>query len=119
MWLMIERIYYSIYDKHCSSKPKQSEKIKERYDKIIQGMLFMKNKYLTKTKKTFLDNTPFQHFITNQCSGTPLNPSDIRHRMPNYKGFKFDPTKPKVFDDYTYTNISGRFITNDNNKLIE
>ena len=120
MWVMIEKFYYSIYDANCSGKPKRSDEIIKRYDQIINGMLFIKDKYLKEHKKTFLDNTIFQHFVTDKCSGVPLNPSDIKNSMKNYQGFKYDPNKKTPTNKtYVYTNISGRFINSVGNKLIK
>ena len=120
MWVMIEKFYYSIYDADCSSRPKKSDEIIKRYDQIINGMLFIKDKYLKEHKKTFLDDTIFQHFVTDKCSGVPLNPSDIKNSMKNYRGFKYDPNKKTVNNEPNiYTNISGRFINSIGNKLIK
>lgn len=120
MWVMIEKFYYSIYDADCSGRPKQSDKIIKRYDQIINGMLFIKDKYLKEHKKTFLDDTIFQHFVTDKCSGVPLNPSDIKNSIKNYRGFKYDPNKKTINNEpHIYTNISGRFINNVGNKLIK
>lgn len=120
MWIMIEKFYYSIYDADCSSRPKKSDEIIKRYDQIINGMLFIKDKYLKEHKKTFLDDTIFQHFVTDKCSGVPLNPSDIKNSIKNYRGFKYDPNKKTVNNEpYIYTNISGRFINSIGNKLIK
>lgn len=120
MWIMIEKFYYSIYDADCSSRPKKSDEIIKRYDQIINGMLFIKDKYLKEHKKTFLDDTIFQHFVTDKCSGVPLNPSDIKNSIKNYRGFKYDPNKKTVNNEPNiYTNISGRFINSIGNKLIK
>ena len=120
MWIMIEKFYYSIYDPDCSGKPRKSDEIIKRYDQIINGMLFIKDKYLKEHKKTFLDNTIFQHFVTDKCSGVPLNPSDIKNSIKNYRGFKYDPNKKTVNNEPNiYTNISGRFINSVGNKLIK
>lgn len=120
MWVMIEKFYYSIYDADCSGRPKQSDKIIKRYDQIINGMLFIKDKYLKEHKKTFLDDTIFQHFVTDKCSGVPLNPSDIKNNIKNYRGFKYDPNKKTINNEpHIYTNISGRFINSIGNKLIK
>lgn len=120
MWVMIEKFYYSIYDADCSGRPKQNNEIIKRYDQIINGMLFIKDKYLKEHKKTFLDDTIFQHFVTDKCSGVPLNPSDIKNNIKNYRGFKYDPNKKTVNNEPNiYTNISGRFINNVGNKLIK
>lgn len=120
MWIMIEKFYYSIYDADCSSRPKKSDEIIKRYDQIINGMLFIKDKYLKEHKKTFLDDTIFQHFVTDKCSGVPLNPSDIKNSIKNYRGFKYDPNKKTVNNEPNiYTNISGRFINSVGNKLIK
>ena len=120
MWVMIEKFYYSIYDADCSGRPKQSDKIIKRYDQIINGMLFIKDKYLKEHKKTFLDDTIFQHFVTDKCSGVPLNPSDIKNNIKNYRGFKYDPNKKTITNEpHIYTNISGRFINSIGNKLIK
>lgn len=120
MWVMIEKFYYSIYDADCSGRPKQSDKIIKRYDQIINGMLFIKDKYLKEHKKTFLDDTIFQHFVTDKCSGVPLNPSDIKNNIKNYRGFKYDPNKKTINNEpHIYTNISGRFINSVGNKLIK
>ena len=120
MWIMIEKFYYSIYDANCSGRPKQNNEIIKRYDQIINGMLFIKDKYLKEHKKTFLDDTIFQHFVTDKCSGVPLNPSDIKNSIKNYRGFKYDPNKKTVNNEsYIYTNISGRFINSIGNKFIK
>ena len=120
MWVMIEKFYYSIYDADCSGRPKQNNEIIKRYDQIINGMLFIKDKYLKEHKKTFLDDTIFQHFVTDKCSGVPLNPSDIKNSIKNYRGFKYDPNKKTVNNEsYIYTNISGRFINSIGNKFIK
>lgn len=120
MWLMIEQFYYSIYNAECSGRPNESKRIKERYDDIINGMLFMKDKYLKEKKKSFLDNTLFQHFVVDKCIGVPLNPSDIKHNIRNYIGFKYDPSKKNPMDiKWVYTNISGRFIMSDDNKTFK
>lgn len=120
MWVMIEKLYYSIYNSDCSSKPKESKEIRIRYDQIVNGMLFMKDKYLKDHNKTFLDDTIFQHFVTDKCSGVPLNPSDIKNNIKNYRGFKFDPNKKAANNEnHIYTNISGRFINNKGNKFIK
>ena len=120
MWIMIEKFYYSIYDADCSGRPKQNNEIIKRYDQIINGMLFIKDKYLKEHKKTFLDDTIFQHFVTDKCSGVPLNPSDIKNSIKNYRGFKYDPNKKTVNNEsYIYTNISGRFINSIGNKFIK
>ena len=120
MWVMIEKFYYSIYDADCSGRPKQNNEIIKRYDQIINGMLFIKDKYLKEHKKTFLDDTIFQHFVTDKCSGVPLNPSDIKNSIKNYRGFKYDPNKKTVNNEPNiYTNISGRFINSVGNKLIK
>lgn len=120
MWLMIEKFYYSIYNADCSSKPKDSELINRQYDDIIASMLFIKEKYLNDKKKSFLDDTLFEHFVVSKCSGVPLNPSDIKHNIRNYRGFKFEPSKRSPNRQVVfYTNISGRFISSDNNKLVK
>lgn len=120
MWVMIEKFYYSIYDADCSGRPKQNNEIIKRYDQIINGMLFIKDKYLKEHKKTFLDDTIFQHFVTDKCSGVPLNPSDIKNSIKNYRGFKYDPNKKTVNNEPNiYTNISGRFINSIGNKFIK
>ena len=120
MWVMIEKFYYSIYDADCSGRPKQNNEIIKRYDQIINGMLFIKDKYLKEHKKTFLDDTIFQHFVTDKCSGVPLNPSDIKNSIKNYRGFKYDPNKKTINNEsYIYTNISGRFINSIGNKFIK
>ena len=120
MWVMIEKFYYSIYDADCSGRPKQNNEIIKRYDQIINGMLFIKDKYLKEHKKTFLDDTIFQHFVTDKCSGVPLNPSDIKNKIKNYRGFKFDPNKKAASNEnHIYTNISGRFINSKGNKFIK
>ena len=77
MWMMIEKVYYSLYNNECNDVPENSKEIKAYYDSVISAMLFMKDKYLKDNKKTFLDDTPFQHFVVSNCSGIPLNPSDI------------------------------------------
>ena len=83
-------------------------------------MLFIKDKYLKEHKKTFLDDTIFQHFVTDKCSGVPLNPSDIKNNIKNYRGFKYDPNKKTINNEpHIYTNISGRFINSIGNKLIK
>ena len=120
MWVMIEKFYYSIYDADCSGRHKQNNEIIKRYDQIINGMLFIKDKYLKEHKKTFLDDTIFQHFVTDKCSGVPLNPSDIKNKIKNYRGFKFDPNKKAASNEnHIYTNISGRFINSKGNKFIK
>lgn len=120
MWLMIEQFHYSIYKPDYSARPERSDDIKKRYDEIISGMLFMKDKYLKEHNKTFLDDTIFQHFVVDKCSGVPLNPNDIKQSLRNYKGFKFDPnTKKKPEEKHIYQNLSGRFITSDENKKIK
>lgn len=120
MWVMIEKFYYSIYDADCSGRPKQNNEIIKRYDQIINGMLFIKDKYLKEHKKTFLDDTIFQHFVTDKCSGVPLNPSDIKNSIKNYRGFKYDPNKKTINNEpHIYTNISGRFINSIGNKFIK
>ena len=120
MWVMIEKLYYSIYNSDCSGKPKESKEIRIRYDQIVNGMLFIKNKYLKEHKKTFLDDTIFQHFVTDKCSGVPLNPSDIKNKIKNYRGFKFDPNKKAANNEnHIYINISGRFINSKGNKFIK
>lgn len=120
MWFMIEKFYYSIYKADCNGKPSNYKEIEQGYDDIIKGMLFMKEKFLKEKKKTFLDDTLFQHFVVDKCSGTPKNPGEIRKEMPGYKGFKFDPSKQKNNTlDFSYTNISGRFIIKNENKIIK
>lgn len=120
MWFMIEKFYNSIYNIDCSKRPSIYKQIEEDYDNIINGMLYMKKKYLKEKNKTFLDDTLFQHFVVDKCSGTPKNPGEIRKEMPGYIGFKFDPsTKKDNKLEFTYTNISGRFINKDDNKIIK
>ena len=117
---MIEKVYYSLYNNECNDVPENSKEIKEYYDSVISAMLFMKDKYLKDNKKTFLDDTPFQHFVVSNCSGIPLNPSDIKQMIKNYKGFKYVPSTHDIDDtQHIYTNISGRVITSDNNKFFK
>ena len=120
MWMMIEKVYYSLYNNECNDVPENSKEIKAYYDSVISAMLFMKDKYLKDNKKTFLDDTPFQHFVVSNCSGIPLNPSDIKQMIKNYRGFKYVPSTHDINDtQHIYTNISGRFITSDNNKFFK
>lgn len=120
MWMMIEKVYYSLYNNECNDVPENSKEIKAYYDSVISAMLFMKDKYLKDNKKTFLDDTPFQHFVVSNCSGIPLNPSDIKQMIKNYRGFKYVPSTHDIDDtQHIYTNISGRFITSDNNKFFK
>lgn len=119
MWLMIENVYYKMFNKDCSGSPSPENKIKINsiYFKLLQNMLFMKVKYLKEHKKTILDDTFFQHFVLT-CSGVPIDPTEQRKKIRNYIGFKYVPSKvmlkelPKI-----YSNISGRFINPKNEKI--
>lgn len=119
MWLMIENVYYKMYNKDCSSSPTliQKKAINEIYNKLLQNMLYMKEKYLKEKKITILDDSLFQYFVLN-CSGVPLNPSDLKKSNPNYKGFKYTPENGIIKEiNKVYSNISGRYM-NVNNELI-
>ena len=117
---MIEKFYYTIYNAECNGRPSNYKEIEKNYDDIISGMLYMKEKYLKDNKKTILDNTIFQHFVVDKCSGIPKNAGEIRKEMKDYVGFKYDPSKNKKIDiNSNYTNISGRFILNAQNKYIK
>lgn len=120
MWIMIEKFYYTIYNAECNGRPSNYKEIEKNYDDIISGMLYMKEKYLKDNKKTILDNTIFQHFVVDKCSGIPKNAGEIRKEIKDYVGFKYDPSKNKKIDiNSNYTNISGRFILNAQNKYIK
>ena len=119
MWLMIENIYYKMYNKDCSASPNNNQKqiINDIYIKLLQNMLYMKDLYLTKNKKTFLDDTLFQHFVL-KCSGVPISENELRKNIKNYKGFKYIPNNGIIENlQKVYNNISGRFISS-NNELI-
>lgn len=124
MWFMIEQFYHTIYNSDCSDRPLNYKQIDNYYNKLISGLLFMKEKYLKEKGKTFLDNSLFQHFIVDKCNGVPKNPGEIRKQLVDYIGFKYDPSnitskKEEMYKEYKYTNISGRFINNDRNKLFK
>ena len=116
MWLMIENVYYKMYNKNCSKSPSPNDRkfINDCYMKLLENMLYMKNFYLKKYKKTFLDDTIFQHFVFN-CIGTPISPNEIKKNIPNYKGFKYIPDNGIINEiSKSYMNISGRFMNNNN-----
>ena len=121
MWFMIENIYYKMYNKDCSGSPSPNQKniINDVYMKLIQNLLYMKVNYLKKYKKSILDNSPFQHFIFD-CLGFPIDSSEIRNNIKNYKGFKYSPRKILLKElPHVYSNISGRFINPKNEKINE
>ena len=120
MWFMIENVYYKMYNKDCSKSPSIIERktINDIYMKLLQNMIYMKELYLKKNKKSLLDNTLFQHFVL-QCSGVPLSSNEIKKNTPYYRGFKYIPDN-KIIKEMTkiYQNISGRYM-NTKNELID
>jgi hypothetical protein len=98
----------------------------EFFDSMIIELIKMKLKYLKDNKKTILDSTPFQDFITD-CIGKSRDPRrDYRLRM-NEKAksgkiakwtYRVPPTK-EPYSDYKFYNTSGNAIIKEHNFKIK
>lgn len=114
MWLLINGVYKRIYGNNDNPDDIiNNRNIEREYKILVSHLLTMRNNYFKKYNLTFLDKSIFQDFII-QCSGIPLSSSELKTKIKNYHGFKYEPKNNKKIniDKFNYRNINGRYIKN-------
>ncbi len=91
------------------------------YNIMVSHLIEMRNYYLKQNKKTLLDNTLFQDFVTT-CIGETSDPmrDTWLERQKKFKEgkrviFKYDPAKKQKKPEYKFPNTSGNIIRNARN----
>jgi len=97
------------------------------YENRVGNLLDAKNTYLTKEKKTVLDDTKYNEFQI-ECLGTTIAfqyKSRLKFVSRKDKGgilvYRYDPNnknRSTLTNQYKFPNEAGTLITNDNSKLI-
>lgn len=96
---------------------------KNLYYSIVSQLINMRNYYLEKTKKTFLDDTVFKEFVVN-CMGDAISPDrqrklliESRKRKNKKYTFIYEPADglKEPESKYIFANSSGNYINNPRN----
>lgn len=119
-WFITESFYNRIYsnDRKTIRDRNNRKDIENEYFKIISNMITMKNQYLNKNNLTIYDKSIFQGFTTN-CIGLTILEQNIRLLECINNKFKYNPENRKQEIKWIYRNLSGNYITNENNCKIK